>query len=96
MNTPNTFTTDAEIASALLTYVVNPSGERPHLQVVTSDKTFYFVTILQPILPVIHQGKLTFVSFAGHTRGRIETFMWPPIAVEAPALGITELQVYEE
>lgn len=89
------YTTDAEISRALLAYVVNPSGRRPFLEITTPRRVFHLVTIEEPPLARMQDNELVFVSFVAHEPiGKPHVFMWPPVGVEEPALGITQIEVY--
>ncbi|HBV01644.1 MAG TPA: hypothetical protein DEF00_04675 [Candidatus Taylorbacteria bacterium] len=93
MNAP--FTTEADISRALLVRVVNnPSGKRPRLEITTPERVFHLVTVEEPVLSTVKDGKLTFISFFGRPAiGRIYAFMWP--SAEDPAFCVTELGIYE-
>ncbi|MEK7087978.1 MAG: hypothetical protein AAB891_01720 [Patescibacteria group bacterium] len=92
MNAP--FTTDADISRALLKRVVNSRERRPRLEITTPKGVFHLVTVEEPVLSTIQNGRLTFISFFGKPAiGRTYAFMWP--LAEEPALPITELGIYE-
>ena len=90
------YTTHADISRALLEHVVNPKGNRPHLEITTPNGSFHMVEVQQPILPTINDDRLTSIIFFGKQPiGRKEVFIWPPDEVELPALAITEISVYD-
>lgn len=93
MNAP--FTTNADISRALFTRVASkPSGKRPRLEITTPQRVFHLVTVEEPVLSTVKNGKLTFISFFGRPAiGRMYAFMWP--SAEEPAFCITELGIYE-
>ncbi len=89
------YNTPAEISRALLAHVVNPSGRRPSLDITTPQRVFHLVTIEEPPLARMQGDELVFITFVGaEPIGKPHVFMWPPVGVEEPALGITEIEVY--
>ena len=88
---------DADIGPALLKLVIQASSRSwPHMEITTPHGTLHLLEVQEVTERRVVDGKLTFVAMlVKQPIGREVTIIWPPEGVEAPAFGITGLEVYE-
>ncbi len=94
MNSLNNGDTDS-VRRALLAHVVAPFGDRPRLEITTTNETFYLVTVRDPIFSRKTGRRLTFVFFTGvDPVGRERAFEWSEDARINQGLPIVRIQPY--
>lgn len=94
MNSQNNGDTDS-VRRALLAHVVAPLGDRPRLDIITANETFYLVTVQEPVFSRDEGNRLAFVFFtAVDSVRRQRTFVWSEDGHADKGLPIVRIQPY--